>query len=151
MSAGDICQRSVEGPVPSVLDELLSLGQSNLDIWSIIRAKLNWQTQDAVTGSCRLARALSNAAVNTVRLRASEPPLEKDLCEVFPHAKNLDLCLEHSEGAPGDSLPAALRLEDWTHATPRLLKALKALTLNVNLDSLTHSEFVAEMLDLMAR
>jgi hypothetical protein len=157
MSSGDLAELDSGGgtderAASSVLAELISLGHSNFDIFSLIRGLLGWQTRAAVAASCRLARAVSNAAVSTVQLSAYEQPLPCDMADVFPHAKVLKLFLEEDEnGDPCDSLSAALRLEDWSTASPRLLARLRALTIQVTRDSLMDGEFLAEMFDLISR
>jgi hypothetical protein len=119
---------------PSVMHELMRIGQAHFDIFARITGLLDAETRRAVAGSCRSARALANAAVSMVQLSASSPPPERDLAEVFPNATVLELTLtENEEGEPCDSFSAAQRLQHWTAATPRLLSQLTTLSLYLNL------------------
>jgi hypothetical protein len=142
---------------PSVLHDLINLGQTHFDIFTIINGFLDADTWRAIAGSCRSARALWNAAVNAIELCGSTPPpLERDLADVFPHAMDLYLnLLEDENGKRCDSFSAALKLQDWSGATPRLLSQLTSLSLAfdiaVMMDTDTTTGFHSAMVDVIGR
>jgi hypothetical protein len=138
----------------TVVQELIDVGQTHFDIFATIHGFLEVSTRRAVAGSCRSARALGNNAVKALRLSASTPPLRRDLAGVFPHAKALHLhLLKNKKGMPCNSVSAALMLQGWGTALPRLLSELTSLSLLLPLAAMMNPGigFHSAMMDLMGR
>jgi hypothetical protein len=150
-------EESQDECAPSVLHLLIHHGQSHFDVFASINDLLEVETRRAVAGSCRSARALTNAAVRTVHLsEAAPPPLQRDLAEVFPSATVLDVDLQDNGGEePCDSSSAAQMLRDWGTSTPRLLSQLSSISLRFSLvammDTTPAIGFHSEVMDLLGR
>jgi hypothetical protein len=155
-NAMDVVPEESQDEPPSVLHELMNLGQTHFDIFAIINGFIKFETRRAVAGCCSSARALVNRAVNSVRVFAPAQPVRRDLAEVFPHATDLDLVLtENEEGQPCDSVSAAQSLQNWSIASQRLLAQLKNLGLSFTLAAMMETKptvgFHAAMVDLLGR
>jgi hypothetical protein len=162
------------GPTFDLFRALMSLAETHPEVFQKIYA--SWSTGQSLVlrGACKRSRVAVNAAVQWVELCVADPLLDRDLADVFPHAKSLrlDTAIETCAGAavcPNEqvlrhrqALGAAERhwhnaghVGQWlghlADATPRLLQQLERVDVCVRDSHVDQGILPGEIAQLLSR